>query len=76
MSLPSFHKALANEWATKQMNVNAIASVYMATDIDRIPAGRWGAADDITGTAIFLCSSASDYVHGHILAVDGGWFAR
>jgi 2-dehydro-3-deoxy-D-gluconate 5-dehydrogenase len=84
-------KALANEWASQGINVNAIAPGYMATDntemlrndpvrsrqiLDRIPAGRWGGADDITGAAIFLCSSASDYVHGHILAVDGGWLAR
>ncbi len=81
-------KALANEWASKGINVNAIAP---ATDntaalrndpvrsrqiLERIPAARWGAPQDINGAAIFLCSSASDYVHGHVLAVDGGWLAR
>jgi 2-deoxy-D-gluconate 3-dehydrogenase len=84
-------KALANEWASRGINVNAIAPGYMATDnttalrndpersrqiLERIPAARWGEPQDITGAAIFLCSSASNYVHGHILAVDGGWLAR
>ena len=84
-------KALANEWAAHGINVNAIAPGYMATDnttalrndpvrsrqiLERVPAGRWGEAEDIAGAAVFLCSSASDYVNGHILAVDGGWLAR
>jgi len=84
-------RALANEWAGKGVNVNAIAPGYIATSntaalqadetrnrqiLERIPAGRWGAPADIGGAAVFLASAASDYVHGHILAVDGGWLAR
>lgn len=84
-------KALANEWGPYGVQVNAIAPGYMATDntralredphraraiLERIPAGRWGTAQDIAGTAVFLSSSASDYVNGHVLAVDGGWMAR
>ncbi len=84
-------KALANEWASKKVNVNAIAPGYMRTDntlalqrdetrnrqiLERIPAGRWGEASDLAGAAVFLCSSASDYVHGEVLVVDGGWMGR
>jgi len=84
-------KALANEWAGRGVNVNAIAPGYIATDntealrndpvrnqsiLDRIPAGRWGMADDFQGPAVFLASPASDYVHGSILLVDGGWMGR
>jgi 2-deoxy-D-gluconate 3-dehydrogenase len=84
-------KALANEWASKGINVNAIAPGYMATDntnalrsdpvrsrqiLERIPAGRWGAPSDLGGAAVFLSSAASDYIHGHVLAVDGGWLSR
>ncbi len=84
-------KALANEWAAKKINVNAIAPGYMDTDntealrkdptrskqvLERIPAGRWGLPEDIAGAAVFLASAASDYMHGHVLVVDGGWLAR
>jgi 2-deoxy-D-gluconate 3-dehydrogenase len=84
-------KALANEWAAKGVNVNAIAPGYIQTDatraladdaarykqiLDRIPAGRWGVPDDLGGTVVFLASRASDYVHGHVLVVDGGWMGR
>ena len=84
-------KALANEWAASGINVNAIAPGYMETDnttalradaarnreiTARIPAGRWGTPDDLGGAVVFLCSRASDYIHGHVLAVDGGWLAR
>ncbi|AJP73216.1 2-dehydro-3-deoxy-D-gluconate 5-dehydrogenase KduD [Sphingomonas hengshuiensis] len=84
-------KLLANEWAAKGINVNAIAPGYIATNntaalqadaarnrsiLERIPAARWGSPDDMGGAAVFLASSASDYVQGHILAVDGGWLAR
>lgn len=84
-------KALANEWAARGIQVNAIAPGYMATDLtealqndatrnrqilERIPAGRWGSPQDVAGAAVFLASAASDYINGHILAVDGGWLAR
>lgn len=84
-------KAFANEWASKGINVNAIAPGYMVTEntaplradkkrsasiLERIPAGRWGEPCDLMGAAVFLSSAASDYVHGHVLVVDGGWMAR
>jgi 2-dehydro-3-deoxy-D-gluconate 5-dehydrogenase len=84
-------KAFANEWASKGVNVNAIAPGYMDTDntealrknperarqiLERIPAGRWGMPEDLAGAAVFLASAASDYVHGHVLVVDGGWLNR
>jgi len=84
-------RLLANEWAAKGINVNAIAPGYIATNnteplradenrnraiLERIPAGRWGEPDDIGGAAVFLASSAAKYIHGAILNVDGGWLAR
>ena len=84
-------KALANEWAGKNVQVNAIAPGYIATDnttalradpvrnpaiLGRIPAGRWGEAEDLAGAAVFLSSPASDYVSGTVLTVDGGWMGR
>jgi len=84
-------KALANEWAAKGVNVNAIAPGYMRTDntkalqadetrnrqiLERIPAGRWGEPSDLGGAAVFLCSAASNYVNGHVMVVDGGWMGR
>jgi len=84
-------KALANEWAPLGINVNAIAPGYVATDMTRplqedatrnptilarIPAGRWGRPEDFAGAVVFLAAGASDYVHGHVLVVDGGWLAR
>lgn len=84
-------KSFANELANKNIQVNAIAPGYIATNntapiredeersaeiLDRIPAGRWGQPEDIAATAVFLSSKASDYVNGHVLAVDGGWLVR
>ncbi len=84
-------KALANEWAARGVNVNAIAPGYIATDntaalredaqrsaaiLDRVPAGRWGTPEDLMGAVVFLASDAARYVHGIVLAVDGGWLAR
>lgn len=84
-------KTMANEWAKYNINVNAIAPGYIATDntaairadedrnqsiLERIPAGRWGTPDDMKGALVFLASDAGSYMQGHILAVDGGWLAR
>lgn len=84
-------RAMANEWAKHNININAIAPGYMATNntaalradetrnqaiLERIPAGRWGLPEDLMGPAVFLASAASDYVNGYTVAVDGGWLAR
>lgn len=84
-------RAMANEWAKYNINVNAIAPGYMATDntaalrsdevrskeiLDRIPAGRWGVPADVAGPCVFLASAAADYINGYTIAVDGGWLAR
>uniref|UniRef100_UPI0021E8DB43 SDR family oxidoreductase n=1 Tax=Propionivibrio soli TaxID=2976531 RepID=UPI0021E8DB43 len=84
-------KSLSNEWASQGVNVNGIAPGYMDTEmntalladptrsrqiLERIPAGRWGKPQDMVGAAVFLASSASDYVNGTILTVDGGWMGR
>jgi 2-deoxy-D-gluconate 3-dehydrogenase len=89
--IASLTKALANEWASKGVNVNAIAPGYISTDntaalraddtrnaaiLARIPANRWGESTDLTGALLFLCSPAANYVHGIILPVDGGWLGR
>lgn len=89
--LAGLTKAMANEWAAHNINVNAIAPGYMATNntealrqdeqrnaeiLNRIPAGRWGSPADVAGPCVFLASSAADYVNGTTLAVDGGWLAR
>jgi len=89
--LAQLTRALANEWSARGVNVNAIAPGYIETEntvalrqnpdrfrqiSERIPAGRWGTPRDLAGAAVFLCSPASDYVHGHVLTVDGGWMGR
>jgi 2-dehydro-3-deoxy-D-gluconate 5-dehydrogenase len=89
--LAGLTKALANEWAERDINVNAVAPGYMATEVttairadtersqsmlERIPAGRWGEPDDVKGAVVFLASEAARYVHGITLPVDGGWLAR
>jgi 2-deoxy-D-gluconate 3-dehydrogenase len=90
-AIGSLTKAFANEWASKGVNVNAIAPGYISTDntealradpdrsksiLDRIPSGRWGEASDLGGATVFLASAASDYINGVILPVDGGWMGR
>ena len=90
-AIASLVKALANEWASKGINVNGIAPGYIATDntealrndpersksiLGRIPSNRWGTADDFKGAVVYLASNASNYVQGEILTVDGGWMGR
>jgi 2-deoxy-D-gluconate 3-dehydrogenase len=90
-AIRSLTMSLANEWAGRGINVNAIAPGYIATEntralredsvrnsaiLDRIPAGRWGNSEDIAGCAVFLASSAADYIHGTTVLVDGGWMGR
>lgn len=90
-ALASLVKALANEWASKGVNVNGIAPGYIETDntealrkdeersksiLSRIPANRWGTPDDFKGAVVYLASKAADYVHGELLTVDGGWMGR
>ena len=89
--LAGLTKTLCNEWAGRGVNINCIAPGYMDTEMnsalkadpvrsrsigERIPAGRWGQPADLAGAAVFLASPASDYINGHVLAVDGGWLAR
>src|SRR5690606_35972118 len=89
-ALAGITRALANEWGRHGVNVNAIAPGYFHTEatealrnnperynalLARIPAGRWGEPEDLKGAILFLASHASDYVNGHILAIDGGWLA-
>jgi 2-deoxy-D-gluconate 3-dehydrogenase len=84
-------RLLANEWSKYDININAIAPGYLATELtshlqadeirnreilSRIPAGRWGAPQDLAGPVVFLASEAADYINGYTLAVDGGWLAR
>ncbi|MGO2314176.1 MAG: SDR family oxidoreductase, partial [Brachybacterium tyrofermentans] len=90
-AVAQFTKSVANEWAGRGVAVNAIAPGYIATELNvvlredtvrndeivsRIPAGRWGRADDIAGTALFLASEGAAYVHGAVLPVDGGYLGR
>ncbi len=90
-AVAAFTKSLSNEWAKFGVNVNGIAPGYIATDmntaliadnsrnsqiLERIPAGRWGKAEDLVGAAIFLASDASNYINGEIVTVDGGWMGR